>query len=138
VAEEEQSLKVFVDANVLFSAAYRLVNTQRSLLQKGGTKGLRFFTCDYAIDEAKRNLQRKAPAALDRLPSVLEACHLAPTVFQGEAPLSLPAKDLPIWLSALAAGCEVLLTGDKKDFGKLKHPKIKVMGPGELFDEVFG
>lgn len=131
-------MKVFVDANILFSAAYREVNVQASLLLKGGTKGLRFFTCAYAVEEAKRNLERKAPAALERLPALLKACQPVTTITQGEIPPGLPPKDHPIWLSARAAGCEVLLTGDRKDFGKLKTVGMRVRTPGEFFDEVFG
>lgn len=130
-------MKVFVDANILLSAAYSAENICAALLLGGPAKGLRLFTCDYAAEEALRNLRSKAPHGLVRFPGLLEKCKLIPTATAGEVPRGLPAKDHPIWLSALAAKCDVLLTGDKKDFGKLKHPKIKATGPGELFDAVF-
>jgi predicted nucleic acid-binding protein len=132
-------LKVFVDANVFFTAAYSPGGNSDRLLRFGSTRGLVLVTCDYVAVEVKRNLGRKAPPfALERLPDLLTACDRVPTVLQGEVPPGLPAKDHPIWLSALASGCEVLLTGDKRDFGRLRHKALRVLSPGALFDELFG
>jgi predicted nucleic acid-binding protein len=131
-------LKVFVDANVLFSAAYSDDNLQKTLLQLGASKGLHFVTCDYAVEEALRNLQRKTPPALARLSLLLTGCSIVATPTDGEVPRGLPPKDHPIWRGASATACEVLLTGDRKDFGKLKHPKFRVLSPRQLFEEVLG
>ena len=132
-------MKVFVDANVLFSAAYDLKSRSAAVLLVGASKGLLLVTCGYAAEEASRNLQRKAPGALERFPTILKTCASVPTVVQGAAPAGLPSKDHPIWLSARAAACEVLLTGDRKDFGKLaKGPGLRVLSPRELFEEIFG
>lgn len=131
-------MKVFVDANILFSAAYREDNLQRTLLHLGGSKGLSFVTCDYVATETLRNLRRKAPHGLERLFQLLKICGIIATPTHGDVPETLPTKDHPIWRGAVAAGCQVLLTGDRKDFARLKHPKFRVLSPRQLFEEVFG
>lgn len=131
-------MKVFVDANILFSAAYSDDNLPLTLLQLGSSKGLHFITCDYVVEETRRNLQRKASAGLLRLPPLVKACTPIATPTTGEVPASLPAKDHPIWRGALVTDCNVLLTGDRKDFGGLTHAKFRVLSARILFEEVFG
>ena len=132
-------MRIFVDANVLFTAAYTPGGPSNLLVRFGHGRSLTLVTCDYVVGEVERNLARKAPpAAMERLPALVAACEPVPTILNGDVPPGLPAKDHPIWLSAVAAGCNVLLTGDRKDFGRLKHPKMVVMGPSELFEELWG
>jgi hypothetical protein len=89
----------FLDANVLFSAAYR-----------------HEITSDYAAEEARRNLE---PEAASRLEELLASVRTVPGVTYSVVPESkeLPEKDRPILLAAVAAGATHLLTGDVTHFG---------------------
>jgi predicted nucleic acid-binding protein len=108
--------RVFLDANVLFSAAYR---EDAGLLRLWRLEDTRLLTSVYAMDEARRNLAEPAQRErLDRLVPALEVCSvgciLPPGVAEG-----LPDKDRPILQSAVAAGATHLLTGDVSHFGPL-------------------
>lgn len=108
--------RVFLDANVLFSAAYRETSGLRQLWELDET---RLLTSAYALEEARRNLESEQRLrALNRLTEALELI--------GEAPgrklpsgLDLPDKDRPILQAALEAGATHLLTGDVTHFGTL-------------------
>lgn len=106
---------MFLDANVLFSAAYRPNGRVRRLwLVPGAT----LLTSAYAIDEARRNL----PVAEQRsqLDELLVRVTRVPTAVMLPRDLSgidLPEKDRPILGSALHCGATHLITGDWKHFG---------------------
>ena len=50
-------------------------------------------------------------------------------------------KDIPVLASAIACGAEYLLTGDKKDFGRLKRAQqrynLTIVSPSEFIETVF-
>lgn len=114
--------RVFLDANVLFSAAYRETAGLRQLCELDDT---RLLTSGYALEEARRNLESEQQLrALNRLTEALELV--------GEAPgrklpsgLDLPDKDRPILQAALEAGATHLLTGDVTDFGTLMGTEVE-------------
>jgi predicted nucleic acid-binding protein len=107
--------RVFLDANVLFSAAYRPEN---GLLRLWELRRAVMVTSDYAIEEARRSLavatQRTALGTLVARTEVVRGA------FDG-VPLprrvALPADDEPILRAAIAARCTHLLTGNLRDFG---------------------
>jgi len=113
-ARRDRPHRVFLDANVLFSAAYRPDARLRRLWTLPHAPAL--VSSPYAAAEARRNLE---PGAWDRLDALLEAVEIVPDVLQGELPggVRLPEKDRPILLTALAADATHLLTGDWKHFG---------------------
>lgn len=108
--------RVFLDANVLFSAAYR---TDASIRTLWTLRGVALVTSNYAIEEVRRNLdtlRRKSD-----LESLLENVEtIADVVPGGPLPLpepGLPDKDLPILMAAVNAEATHLSTGDFKHFG---------------------
>jgi hypothetical protein len=107
-------MRIFVDANVLFTAAYSASGKAATLLD---SDSFNFVTSDYAAEEARRNILVKRPGSADSLKKVLEKIAIVPSVQGGTCPITLPQKDQPIFLSALMAGATHLLTGDLKDFG---------------------
>lgn len=121
---------MFLDANVLFSAAWREDGGLRRLFEGAGRT---LMTSRYALLEARRNL----PAdAIPRLERFMENVALVPDVTGGELPagVDLPEKDRPILLSALAAGSSHLLTGDAAHFGGLYDASVagmRIMRPGD-------
>lgn len=126
--------RVFLDANILFSAAWRAENGLLRLWKLP----LVLVSSPYAITEAERNLSRKRPEALARLASLLDPVEIADALAPVDAG-SLPAKDVPILAAAVAARCEVLLTGDVTDFGHVIGKAIqgvRVLTPSMLLTEV--
>lgn len=123
--------RVFLDANVLFSAAYRPDSGVRRLW---GLSGLTLITSTYAAEEARRNLDR--PEQAQALEQLLAAVELVPEPDPDLAPESagLPEKDRPILAAAIAVGATHLLTGDLRHFQHLLGRRIagvRVLRPAE-------
>ena len=106
--------RAFLDANVLFSAAYR---EGAGLIRSWSLPGAELVTSAYAAEEARRNLA--TPDQHARLESLLARTRLVPeSNIPMPADISLPDKDHPILRAAIAAGATHLVTGDVKDFGR--------------------
>jgi uncharacterized protein len=109
--------RLFLDANVLFTAAHNPDGKASLIIRLGAEGHWEIVTSDYAIEEARRNLSRKYP---DRLAAFIEqqsALHVVPTAGIGANPLALPEKDAPIFETARRSGATHLLTGDLQHFG---------------------
>ncbi|MBI5510570.1 MAG: PIN domain-containing protein [Deltaproteobacteria bacterium] len=108
--------RLFLDANVLLSAAYRVDAGVRVLWTLHDAQ---LVTSSYAVQEARRNLA--APAQQQALDDLLKAVRVVG--HQSAQPLpggvSLPAKDQPILAAAIDAKCTHLITGDVHHFGPL-------------------
>ena len=116
--------RVFLDANVLFSAAYGSPGLV-GLWTAARDGRCELVASEYVIEEARRNLGDTAQrAALDSLLSAVRLVAEGPA--DTPCPLSLPDKDRPVWLAAVAAGATHLLTGDMRHFGS--HFGKKVQG----------
>jgi predicted nucleic acid-binding protein len=57
-------LRVFLDANILFTAAYSLDGLSAFLIELATAGRLTLLTSPLAVVEAERNLETKRPAAL--------------------------------------------------------------------------
>lgn len=113
--------RVFLDANVLFSAAWRESAGLRELWR---LEGVELVTSAYALEEARRNLgSDERRARLSQLVSDLELVAEAPRALPED--IDLPEKDRPILGAALAAGATHLLTGDVTDFGELLGREVE-------------
>jgi predicted nucleic acid-binding protein len=123
---------VFLDANVLFSAAYRTDSRIRRLWR---LSGVRLVTSSYAVEEARRNLDSPGQRAdLERLLRSVEVVPHKPAPRRLPTDLKLPEKDRPIVLDAIDAGASFLLTGDFKHFGQYYDQIIsgvRILPPGE-------
>jgi predicted nucleic acid-binding protein len=126
---------LFLDANILFSAAYQ---DKSDILNLWKIKYIHLITSHYALEEAKRNLGK--PEQLKRLENLilgLKVVHemddkLLPTEIQ------LRSKDRPILAAAIAARADYLITGDFKDFGEYFGKSIlgvKILPPALFFRE---
>ena len=122
--------RLFLDANVLFSAAYR---PGAGLLQLWKLKNAALCSSRYALEEARINLddenQRRRLTELSLSVELFEPA-------QEELPrgIALPEKDAPILLAALEARATHLLTGDLRHFGPYLGKKIEgiaIVLPGE-------
>jgi len=113
--------RLFLDANVLFSAAYR---QGAGLLRFWDLKNVILCSSHYALEEARINLsddaQRGRLARLARKIQLSES-----TTPQLPAGISLPEKDRPILLAAMDARATHLITGDLQHFGPYFGKKIE-------------
>lgn len=105
---------LFLDANVLFSAAY---NAQSRLRELWTLPETQLVTSEYALEEARRNLdgaerRRRLEELVGSVRVIKEsgAWALPPGV-------TLPEKDRPILYAAIVSGATHLFTGDQTHFG---------------------
>ena len=121
-------MRLFLDANVLFTAAHN-PRGKAALTIELGKKGHRTLaTSLYASEEARRNLERKFPRALEDLNSLLRGIQLVEHRPQLRFPTSLAEKDRPIFQAALTCGATHLLTGDLRDFGPFMNRPEETFG----------
>lgn len=109
--------RVFLDANILFSAAYR---AQNGMLRIWNLTNATLLTSAYAVAEARRNLSDSA--ALQRLDQLVAGLTLVmepPITMSLPTGVVLPSKDAPILLAAISAKATHLITGDRRHFGPL-------------------
>lgn len=112
-------MRVFLDANILFSAA-KSDGGVRAMLQLLVDRGRDCRADAYVVAEARRNLVAKGPQALDVLDALLADLQIAaaaPAAEQSGELDWLPEKDRPVLAAAMRLGCEVLVTGDRTHFG---------------------
>ena len=124
--------RLFLDANVLFSAAWR---EDAGVARLWELADATLLTSGYAWEEARRNLETEAQERrLTRLADGLEVVAEA-----GDFPLpedvDLPEKDRPILRAALASDATHLVTGDLTHFGPYFGREIagvRVVRPADL------
>ncbi len=105
--------RLFLDANVLFSAAYR----EAAPLQRlWGRRGVELITSGYAVVEAQRHLEGEQR---HRLAELVKRITVVPEAPSAELPpgVRLRAKDVPILAAAISSRATHLITGDRRDFG---------------------
>jgi len=114
-------LRVFLDANVLFSAAYR---EGAGLPELWRRSAVQLLSSGYAAEEARRNLD--TPERLARRERLLRSLEIVAESPGEEIPatIHLSDEDEPILRAALAAGATHLLTGDLRDFGPVLGRKV--------------
>lgn len=116
-------MRIFLDANILFSAAKSDGAVGRfitSLLEEG--HGL--VADPFVVEEARRNLALKFPDAVEALTVLCQRLEMAATPSTGshlppDVHLLLPEKDRPVLAAAIRARREALVTGDRTHFGPL-------------------
>lgn len=116
-------MKLLLDANVIFAAAHSEDGRSHDLVALAGAGLCELLASAHALGEARRNLELKSGGFERRL-----AAALAQTAIVAEAPIALvewaqtqglPLKDAPILAAAIYAQADLLVTGDKLDFGPL-------------------
>ncbi len=113
-------MRVFLDANILFSAA-KSDGAVRALLRLLVERGHECWVDAYVVAEARRNLEAKGAQALDVLDAMLPLLNVArasPASAAGPDQLAwLPEKDRPVLAAAIRLRCDALVTGDRTHFG---------------------
>lgn len=136
-------MRIFLDANILFSAA-KSAGAVHSLVAQLRNAGHTLVVDAYVIGEAKRNLETKFPKTCGDFESILlkmEAMSgVCPALPDGIAS-DLPQKDRPVLAAAIHHRCEILMTGDKAHFGSLYGQTIHgvtIHSPASLAFYLYG
>jgi predicted nucleic acid-binding protein len=109
-------VRVFLDANVLFSASNLASSIADPLFLASESQEL--VTCEATRAEAWRNILLKRPAWIagflrnDPLVSVVGNSTREP-------PIAIVAKDAVVVASAVECGADLLVTGDRRHLGSL-------------------
>lgn len=116
-------MRVFLDAYILFSAC--IMGSGISRLLELIVLYCEALTCQYAYEEARRNLQKKLPKAERHLDEWMQDIKIVQDSLLIPSGIALTSKDKMILGSALAARSAYLVTGDRKDFGILFNQDIQ-------------
>jgi len=116
-------MRVFLDANILFSAAWKEGADAALLFELAAAGFCKLTTSRLAVEEARRNIARKRPERLPPLERFAELALIGREPGASHLALArahrLPDKDIPILAAAIAQGADLLVTGDRRDFGHL-------------------
>ena len=131
-------MRLFLDANVLFAAAYSPEGRSALLFVLAGEGLCSLASSRHAMDEASRNLAIKAPERISASERPLALVAIVPEadprLVEWAGELGLPANDAPIVAAATAAEVNILVTGDRTHFGHLFGTTVggvTVLPPGD-------
>ena len=136
-------MRVFLDANILFSAA-QSDGAVRELLRLLLDGGHECWVDDYVVIEARRNLTAKEPDALSAFEALLKRLRSSPAQAPGpELKLVnwLPEKDRTVLAAAMRLRCDALVTGDRTHFGPgygRTFGGVTIYSPRSLAERHFG
>lgn len=121
-------MRLFLDANVLFSAAHNPRGNARALFSLARKGMAKLHTSAFARDEATRNIALKYPGCRQALEDLLEQVEPVPEpqahFVTSAVSVGLPEKDAPIFAAATAPKVDALVTGDKRHFGALFGQRV--------------
>jgi predicted nucleic acid-binding protein len=114
ISSEARKYRLFLDPNVLISAAWKDGSKVSRLWQ---IPGVHLMTSEYCVTESYRNLHTAERA--DRLSGFLISIQIL--TFSSPPLLNelslLPEKDQPVLAAAVLARADFLVTGDRNHFG---------------------
>lgn len=132
-----QTIKVMLDTNVLISAIYNPSSTTFQAFRKASEPPYVLVLCDQVIDEMRRIFNRKFPAKIQAMERFLSIAHYDLVTLTSEDAPSAEETDIrdindrPILRSALKAGVEIFVTGDK-DFLESAVKKPQIVTPSQF------
>jgi predicted nucleic acid-binding protein len=131
-------VRLFLDANVLFTAAHNPEGRAAAIGALGRAGRCTLVTSPHAVEEARRNLRLKYPSAAGALEALVAASRVEPEAsskgVEWALEQGLPPKDAPILAAAAQARCDLLVTGDRTHFGSLYRRRfrgVEILSPAE-------
>lgn len=116
-------MKLFLDANVIFTAAYSAQGLSRGLFRLAAAGKCSLCTSAFAHEKAVRNIHNKAPEKLADLIALMKQVDILPEPHPKwvtwATGLPLVRKDAPVLAAALQGKVDIFVTGDRRDFGHL-------------------
>ena len=108
--------RIFLDANILFSAAYGSPSLNR-LWKLAQQKRCLLFASKFVVEEARCNFFH--PDQMKRLENYLPEVRIVSEVDPSlPCPIELPEKDRPVLMAAISIKADYLMGGDSTHFGK--------------------
>ncbi len=136
-------MKLFLDANVIFTAACSAQGLSRGLFRLAAVGKCTLYTSAFAHEEAVRNIHNKASEKLAELTSLMKQVEILPEPHPKwvtwAAGLPLVLKDAPVLAAALQAKVDILVTGDRRDFGHLFGrvlQGVKILTPADALEAI--
>jgi putative PIN family toxin of toxin-antitoxin system len=138
----KRAVRVFLDSNVILSGLLSDRGAPRIILDilSLNLSFIAGITGRYNIIEIERNLRAKLPEAIPVYKEYVAKLNLriipVPALEEVKKYTGATSpKDVPVLVSAIKSKADYLITGDKKDFGKLKgdYP-FKVTSPSEFLE----
>ncbi|MBI2842669.1 MAG: hypothetical protein HYX78_04650 [Armatimonadetes bacterium] len=111
--------RLFLDANVIFSAAYKKTSRVRWLWDIGDVELVSSY---YVVEEAKQNVWKERPESLSELEVLVSKMTISGgTAASDDLPedIDLHIKDRPVLAAAIEAQASHLLTGNTRHFDHL-------------------
>jgi predicted nucleic acid-binding protein len=122
-------MRLFLDANILFTAAHNPSGKSALIIKLSADGHWRTLTCRLAVEEARRNIERKYPHCLPALDALISTIEVTPTGAGSICLIDLPSKDRPIFEAATANRATHFLTGDTRHFGAyMNKPEKNIHG----------
>ena len=114
-------MRLFLDANVLFTAAISPEGASRALARLGRQERCVLSSSRFAIDEAVRHVVAKRAGDASGLHGIVGIVEVVaepgPRTLEWAAE-HVASKDAPTLAAAAAARADVLVTGDRRHFGR--------------------
>ncbi|MDI7262086.1 MAG: PIN domain-containing protein [Thermodesulfobacteriota bacterium] len=139
-------VKVFLDSNVILSGLLSERGAPRILLDLLNLKlpFLEASTGRYNLIEIERNLKNRMPSVWSVYERYLPQLNLTIIPLPQSEELrefsgKIADKDIPVLVSAIQGKVDLLVTGDKKHFEKLKGIEkyhLRIVSPSELVDSI--
>jgi predicted nucleic acid-binding protein len=115
-------LRVFLDANILFSAAITPSGVSAGIVEASQLGVATLLSSPLAIEEAERNLRAKGTQGLQRWVLVRGALRVTPeasTAIRRQLIVELPDHDRAVLAAAVAGRANLFVSGDRRHFGSL-------------------
>jgi predicted nucleic acid-binding protein len=132
-----EPVAVCLDADVVIAGLFSRAGASHAILVLGEVGLLRIVLPAAAVDEARRNIQRKLPEALPTFEVFLSSSFVAifrPTSrHMNRARRLSHDKDVPVMAAAIGAGADVLVTHNTKHFESGEG--VRVVRPRTLITE---
>ncbi len=137
-------IRLFLDASVLFAAALSPTGASREIVRLASQERVRVVLSTVVIEEARRNLGRKAPEALPLFETFLRwfphEVIDPPKALVVAATASVAAKDAPIVAAAQHAPVDMLVSLDRKHLvgvpGIEESAGMRIVLPSEALREI--
>lgn len=138
-----QKIRIFIDANIWYTAANKSTGHSRQLLSRI-FPNLEIITSDLVLDETIARLSKDAPNRIYVLESLIRG--LKDKLIISPAPgenlviecldQTRDNNDAPILAAAKLSKVDYLVTWNTKDFIQDKISDIKIVTPAELIDKL--
>lgn len=132
--------RVFFDSDAIIAGSASTTGAAHALLTLSELGIIRGFVSGQIVEECRRNLASKIPAALPAFSAIIEhsvAVQRSPSAnWMARAARHAHPKDVPILAAALQTRASYLVTFNVKDFHPPRALGIEILRPGEMLERI--